>query len=310
MHQAVTRYEVVQNPLFDADDDSSLDEEYQPPPSSEDNTPQEGPNALQKTEEIVKDVEKVAADSLEVVDAVTTKAVPIIVDFAVPLLIFIGIGFTLVFLRTELIKGAPYISSHAKKFAAAANGFDKIFAVLLDTVKGLVFVVRFLLDLVAPNHAQPEPPNWFWPTTKITGDEVVDFADAITFCSDTTTDNALKIITQYTGNTVVCPVLRAATPLRWINTTILPAFDWLAFNYTPMAQDEETGLGNCRTPDDYRQAVCAGLQAGHILLEIMIPVAVGALLFISLIRSVLSFVASSLKFAWTLSLDTLHIIKL
>lgn len=264
---------------------------------------------LKKVGELINGVENVAKDSFFVVEAVVSKSVPMIIEFAVPLLIFIGIGFTLVFLRFELIKGAPYISSHAKKFAVMANGVEKIFAVVLDTVKGLVFSVRFLIDLVSPNHSRPNIPKWFWPKTEITANEVISFADALTFCSNTTTIDSIKIISQYTGNKYVCPVLRAATPLRWINTTVLPAFNWLAFNYTPMAQDEETGLGNCREPEDYREALCAGLQAGHILLEILIPVAFGALVFITILAPVVKLVLSSSKLVWTASIDALHIIK-
>ena len=265
---------------------------------------------LRKIGELAHDIKEVAINAFVVLETVVSSVVPLFVEFAVPLLIFVGIGFTLVFLRRELIKSAPFVSKNARKFEVAANGFEVIFGVLLDTVKGIVFAIRYLISVVSPSSPRPDPPNWFWPKTNISAEEIIDLADAVTFCSNTTTDEALEIITQYTGNTAVCPVLRAATPLRWINTTILPAFNWLSFNYTPMAQDEETGLGNCRTPDDYRFAICAGLQSGHILLEIMIPVAIGALCFISLFRAIFTFVFSVLKLTWTVSIDTLHILKL
>lgn len=259
--------------------------------------------------ELAHDTVLVAERSFDVFETATTRAAPLVLQFAVPLAIFVGVGFSLVVLRIELIKGAPYIASHSRKFAVLANGVDKILDAALDAVKGTIFVVRFLLSLASPHRAKPEVPTWAWPTTNITADEVVSFADAITACSDTKTTAAVKYITQYAGNAAVCPLLRAATPLRGINTTLLPAFDWLAFNYTPGAQDPATGLGNCRLPEDYRDAVCAGLQSGHILLEIMIPVAIGVLVFVTLLAPVFMLTVAAGKLQWTIALDTLHLLK-
>jgi len=259
--------------------------------------------------ELANDVEKVATDSFAVIETIASQSVPLAAQFALPFVIFVGIGFILVLLRIEIIQSAPYIASHARKFAVLANGVDKILSIALDSVKAVVFAVRFLMDAVLPHSAKPETPNWVWPKTNITVDDVIGFTDAVTTCSNITTNDAVIIITQYTGNSFMCPLLRAATPLRWINTTILPAFNWAAFNYTPGAQDIDTGLGNCRTPDDYRDALCAGLQLGHILLEIIIPVAIGTLVFVTLVAPITVLTLSTAKLTWTTSIDILHIVK-
>jgi hypothetical protein len=249
----------------------------------------------------IQALERVAKSSAALLRATITQTMPVVVEFAMPFLIIAGIGLAAVLLRTMIIDAAPYVKEHAKLFAAWATGMNDALAAVGDAVKAIVMLIREAIALLR-HRAPPKVPNFVWPK-RISVTEVNTFADNLMMCGDVNTTDAIVYITRSAGHKHVCPLLRAASPLRWLNDTIVPAFDWLAFPYEPAPGP------NCELPMDYSGTLCAALQSGHIILEVLLPVAFGILLLITASGAVASFVVAIFVTQWRLIVSAIDAVE-
>lgn len=258
---------------------------------------------------IVKDVARITKASATLLVAIRKNTVPVYVQLAVPLGIIFGIGLALVMLRTLIIMSAPAVAHHAKLFAAWATTIQDILAIIKDIVAGIIFVVQLITDAISMNGQTPNAPKFTIPG-QVTADMVNDFTQMLIECGNQTTHDSLTFITQASANNAVCPVLRAAAPLRWVNTTILPHFNWLAFDYAPYPGRDNPPPGqyqhvsNCDFPDRdvmKQNELCAALRLGNIVVEIGLPTALGVILIATVAGNLASLLVALLESVWTIA---------
>lgn len=259
-------------------------------------------------------IQRVAKASAAAASAVTKNSVPVFLQLGTVLGIIFGIGLGLILLRTGLIASAPSISKHAKLFAAWATVVQDIFVAIEDFFIGIIFVIRIVVDALKQNPTTPNAPK-FHTFHDVSADAVDDFAHRLIECGEIRTHESFVFITRSAANTAVCPVLRAATPMRWINTTVLPHFGWLAFSYAPQPQTTgDLDWSNCEPPDpDYvsLNELCAALRAGNIIVELALPVAISVILIATTAPQFVVLMAVIAELAWTVAeAFALRILKL
>lgn len=259
-------------------------------------------------------IERVATASAAAASAVTKNSVPVFMQLGTVLGIIFGIGLGLILLRTGLIASAPSISKHAKLFAAWATAVQDIFVAIEDFFIGIIFVIRIVVDALKRNPTTPTAPK-FHTFHDISADAVDDFANRLIECGTVSTHESLVFITRASANSAVCPVLRAATPMRWLNTTVLPHFGWLAFSYAPQPQTTgDLDWSNCEPPDpDYvsLNELCAALRAGNIIVELALPVAIGVILIATTAPQFVVLMAVIAELGWAVAeAFALRILKL
>lgn len=261
-----------------------------------------------------KGIDRVVKASAAAASAVTKNSVPVFMQLGTVLGIIFAVGLGLILVRTGLIASAPSISKHAKLFAAWATVVQDIFVAIEDFFIGLIFVIRIVVDALKRNPTTPNAPKMH-TFHDISADAVDDFANRLIDCGEISTHASLVFITRSAANTAVCPVLRAATPMRWLNTTVLPHFGWLAFSFAPQPQTTgDLDWSNCEPPDpEYvsLNELCSALRAGNIIVELALPVAIGVILFATTAPQFVVLIAVIAELAWTVAeAFALRILKL
>jgi hypothetical protein len=188
---------------------------------------------------------------------------------AVGILILVGIG--LVLFRHFLIKTFAH-TTRAKLLEL--EFFGHMLEDVLTALQGVVFVIRAVVDgikaLLHPKDAGTAFQTLTWPSTVTFS--LVDFTHDVEQCASYTVQDAVNHAIKGTLSAHVCPVLRAAAPLRVINQT-LPALAFMSYGYDPIPGD------NCMPPPTiHNDALCTLLQSGGIILEILAPLLVVAII--------------------------------
>jgi len=237
-------------------------------------------------------IKNLARKAKDVVGAMVATTIPVVVTWSTPLFILILFGLALMGIRAALIAAAPSIVTHARALSIWATGFQDTVAALGEMVKGIVYVVRVLADALhktdPPTSAIPRMPH------PVSAAGIEQFGNNLIYCANTTTHEALLYITRSTAHSTVCPILRAATPLRWINGT-LHQFNWLSFPFEPYP------AGNCMVPDgddQYSDVLCASLRAGNITIELLLPIAIAIIILITVAKQLAELVWATLQAAF------------
>ena len=122
----------------------------------------------------VTDVTKLAEGAIGVLQVVFTGLFPLLVEFAIPIAIFLGIGIVLVELRVIIINYAPTLSSHATKWAHAFNTIGETTGVIID---GILAIITYWHDTISIFTGQlPQLPDFYWPK-KVTTFQVEELAE-------------------------------------------------------------------------------------------------------------------------------------
>lgn len=253
-----------------------------------------------------KSLLEVSDASLDLVEDIGVKTVPLLLQFALPFGILFLIGFALILIRIVLIDGAPYIIEHAKMFSVWATGVRDSLMVMGESLSAVIYFITASVDALKGKNP-PNPIQFAWPK-KISATDLIDFFNRVLNCASFTSKEAFLYTTRTLGHSTFCPILRASTPLRWINTTVVPAFDWLSFPYEPYDSDV-AGLSNCEVPEE-NETFCAALHVGNLIIEVLLPTAVFILIFIRCFFSIFRLVWKILKLAFNIIKTQLEIVDI
>ena len=265
-----------------------------------------GPKSEHQAETLALQILGVQKSSVGVARAVIAKTLPVLLQLWFPLLILLGAGIWLIIVRIVLIHSAPTIILHSQRFAAWATAVRDSIDILMDIQRGITYAVRLVTNaLHLGGVIKPAMPHFIHIPTSISSNAVKQFGMDLIACSNTTTRESVIFLSRLGANNAVCPILRAATPLRWVNESVIPHFNWLAFNYEPIeGADPITHLGNCQIPGPDELPfleLCASLRAGYIVVEVALPLAVGLLLVVTTIPQLAQLVWSVLLVFWAAS---------
>lgn len=221
---------------------------------------------------IVTYVEQVAVGGVKVTMSILYGFIPMLTLFAQTFLVLLALAFVLIAVRILIIDLAPSFANHATGWTHTINAFLATLVVIIDAIKVAINAIKATAGLFTG--AQPKAmPDLLLPP-QIDAAQVISFANVlITECVPmNNVGSMLSHLVKQGLHSTVCPVLRAATPVRGANAVLDPLLSWASYDYVPWD-------GNCvhhesMTPKLY----CIGLGSGIIIAELLIPLLLTCLL--------------------------------
>lgn len=206
------------------------------------------------------------------------------------ILIIIGVGKLLEVVRVwTIVRLAPEAAHHTKAFAIVADATLDILNLLRTTVQTIEWIVQSIEHLFNHNVAVTVIPSF--KLAKVSTAQVIDATMRVQACSTFSAPDAISYILKHAASDTVCPVLRSIKPIPYVNSTI-PLLSWLSYDPTPYPE------GNNCEPTEYVYGVepelCAALQTGGIMLEVVLPLAATALVLMVAGKQLFRFLAAVL----------------
>ena len=194
-------------------------------------------------------------------------------------LVLLGLAF--VWIRAVTLKMVPWLQDHAKTTAVLTNTLMDAFIVLEDVVKTISHVVAEIRNTFrSAAHKKEIPALVLVPLKHLDTAEIQSCLAEYAFAAAryNTGPKAARFLLQSVLNTDVCPVVRAAAPTPL--GAILPALNWLVYN-----PDPNLGVHSCHHQLQFYtiNLVAAAMNAGQIMLEIVVPTVAGALIVFVLV---------------------------
>lgn len=220
-----------------------------------------------KKSDVVVTVENVAIASLKVGTSIAYGFFPMLLMFAQTLLVLIGLAVLFIVLRILILDLAPSFSNHARVWAGVANGFIDTLVVVIDAIKVAINVLQNVAAAFSGGQPKAMPDLSFPP--QIDAAQVIEFSNTlVTECVPMNNIGSMMSHLVKQGlHSSVCPVLRAAVPVRGANAILDPLLSWASYDYRPMPVGD-----NCKYPDPMAPKIyCIGLGTGIIMAELLIP---------------------------------------
>lgn len=191
------------------------------------------------------------------------------------LAVLVLIGLIMVWIRAVTLRAVPWLQDHAKTTTVLTNTLMDAFIVMEDVVKAVSYAVAELRNAFrSAAHKKDVPPLMLLPLKHLDDAEIQSILAEYVFAAAryNTGPKAARFLLQSTLNQGVCPVVRAATPTPL--GPLLPALSWLTYNPDPYL-----GVHSCHHQLQFYaiNLVAAAMNAGLIMLEIVVPVVVGML---------------------------------
>jgi len=225
---------------------------------------------------VIKSFVRVAEGAFGMLRALFASVFPTLIENATLIGILLGSGIALVELRLILLTLAPEFAAHAKAWAVWFTIFMPNVDLVLDTIKAAIYTVRLTIDLFIGRPA-PHYPKLLWPTHAITADAVSEFAWNLKQCHGFTPRDSIRYMTKLSASPAVCPVRRFAYPIRILNTSLVPALQFLSFDADP------NGGSLCVEDSSHvtDPLLCSIIQVGGVFLEYALPAMVVVLIVVS-----------------------------
>lgn len=259
------------------------------------------PTAPSKPRNIVSRIASVAETAFALVLDILLLCVELLTVQIFIIGILFGVGMMAKGLRHLFFKHAPDIIDHSRFWAHAVNDVADTFAVMTSVVRDLVSAVIDFVHLVThTQHPTNEPPITLYhkPPPISSAQLRAAVKNATIMCSDVNNVwEAMQDLVKETVSPALCPVLRAAYPLKTPNTTVQFLLGWASFDPNPLG-------GNCAGSKG-AEIICVILDSGYIIMELLAPLIVLALVMkyfiphiIRLIKNAITAVFWSAQALW------------
>jgi hypothetical protein len=223
---------------------------------------------------LARRAEKTAVAGFKFAASILYGFLPMVTLFAQAIAVLSALAVALVLLRIAIIKLAPSFALHAKTWAAAANVFMEVFALIMFQIRTAILAIQDIVLALQGKH--PKPFSTLVMPRKVDATKVAAFANTLsTTCVEYNSAGAiLGFLFKQALHSTVCPLLRAAAPVRWANVVLPALIGWASYDYRPHPVGD-----NCQHPEPALPAMtCVGLGTGILLAEIVIPLLLACIL--------------------------------
>lgn len=259
----------------------------------------------------IEDLLLLAKAGIALVANFLTGFLPLLVPFAENLAKITLVGVVLVALRIAIIELSPFIADKAQVFATATNVFIKTFAAIIDGIKIAIYGIMTAIDFIIGKDP-PQFPDLNWPK-KITVTRILHFSQTVSdVCpAFNSAGTILDFSFKQAMHPVVCPILRATSPVRLVNVTLPALIGFLSYDYEPYPGH------NCEHHENFQpKGTCVFLGAGIVFLEVLLPllligiwVATSANIFFAVLRTVLNLISRSIELAFDIAFKAAKILE-
>lgn len=243
--------------------------------------------------------DRIAKISLETIASLQTVPAYLIL-FSTVIIGLLGVGITLIIIRVAFLWMIPQLISVSGVVAFGVNWAIDALEIFEVIVSDTVDVILDIIDIITfskPDHIVSASIKW----SDISASQIRTFLSTVS-TSCTPYDSIVPIFNatiKLVASQTVCPIIRSVQPMPVISTVANVLLGWMSYEWNP-----NPGQNNCRSSHEQANIIlCTTFGAGYIILELLLPMLIGAILLVSMGSSVFRLISTIVVYAIEITFD-------
>jgi len=202
----------------------------------------------------------------------------------------LAVGVALIVIRVAFLWMIPQLISASTLVAFGVNwAIDalEVFEVIVADTVDIILDIIDVLTFSKPDHIVSASIKW----SDISSAQIQTFLSTVsTACRPY--DSIVPILNatiKMAASVSVCPVIRSVQPMPIVSSVAGALLGWMSYGWDP-----NPGENNCKSDHDANVILCSTFGAGYIVLEMLLPMMIGAILLVSMGSSIARLLATIL----------------